>query len=402
MPDNIRYILNGKVITPSRIIENGGLRMAGGEITHVFSGKGPMDYYDEAGAAVIDVKGDYVCPGFIDLHLHGGGGADFMDGTVEAIDTVCKAHAKGGSTSILATTLTSSDADLRSALEAFRKAEERHCPLPGSRPFGIHMEGPYFCDAQRGAQDPRYLKNPSPDHYEPLLEEYPEILRVSAAPELPGALELGRRLRLRGILASAGHTDATFEQIEEALDAGYTHMTHLYSGMSGVRRIMARRVAGAVEAGLLLDSLTVEIIADGVHLPPSLLRLIYKCKGPSKIALITDALRAAGMPEGEYKLGSSEDGQKIIVDEGVAWLPDRTAFAGSVALANRLVRNMVELAGAPLKEAVEMMSLTPARIIGMDSVTGSLDPGKRADVVILDDKLDVRMTIVAGTTVYEA
>lgn len=402
MPDNIRYILNSKVITPSRTIENGGLRMAGGEITHVFSGKGPMDDYDEADAAVIDAKGDYVCPGFIDLHLHGGGGADFMDGTVEAIDTVCKAHAKGGSTSILATTLTSSDADLGSALEAFRKAEEKHCPLPGSRPFGIHMEGPYFCDAQRGAQDPRYLKNPSPDHYEPLLEEYPEILRVSAAPELPGALELGRRLRLRGILASAGHTDATFEQIEEALDAGYTHMTHLYSGMSGVRRIMARRVAGAVEAGLLLDSLTVEIIADGVHLPPSLLRLIYKCKGPSRIALVTDALRAAGMPEGEYKLGSSEDGQKVIVDEGVAWLPDRTAFAGSVALANRLVRNMVELAGVPLKEAVEMMSLTPARIIGIDSVAGSLDPGKRADIVILDDKLDVRMTIVAGTTVYEA
>jgi len=402
MSDNIRYILNGKVITPSRIIENGGLRMAGDEITHVFSGKGPMDDYDEAGAAVIDAKGNYVCPGFIDLHLHGGGGADFMDGTVEAKDTVCKAHAKGGSTSILATTLTSSDADLRSALEAFRKAEERHYPLPGSRPFGIHMEGPYFCDAQRGAQDPRYLKNPSPDHYEPLLEEYPEILRVSAAPELPGALELGRRLCIRGILASAGHTDATFEQIEEALDAGYTHMTHLYSGMSGVRRIMARRVAGAVEAGLLLDSLTVEIIADGVHLPPSLLRLIYKCKGPSKIALVTDALRAAGMPEGEYKLGSSEDGQKVIVDEGVAWLPDRTAFAGSVALANRLVRNMVELAGAPLKEAIEMMSLTPARIIGMDSVAGSLDPGKRADVVILDDRLDVRMTIVAGATVYEA
>lgn len=401
MTNKIKYILNGRVVTPARIIGNGGLRMAGGEITHVFPGKGPMDDLNEAGAPIIDAKGAYVCPGFIDLHLHGGGGADFMDGTTDAVDTVCMAHVKGGSTSILATTLTSSDADLKSALKAFRKAEERTGPLPGSRPFGIHLEGPYFCDAQRGAQDPRYLKDPSPDHYEPLLDEYPEILRVSAAPELPGALELGRRLRLRGVLASAGHTDATFEQIEEAVDAGYTHMTHLYSGMSGVRRIRARRVAGAVEAGLLLDSLTVEIIADGVHLPPSLLRLIYKCKGPSRIALVTDALRAAGMPEGEYKLGSSDDGQKVIVDEGVAWLPDRSAFAGSVALANRLVRNMVELAGAPLREAVKMMSLTPARIIGIDSVAGSLDPGKRADIVLLDDRLDVKMTIVEGATVYE-
>ena len=225
---------------------------------------------------------------------------------------------------------------------------------------------------------------------------------MSAAPELPGALELGRELRSRGILASIAHTDATYEQVLVAMEAGFSHMTHLYSGMSGVHRVRAYRVAGAVEAGLLLDDLTVEVIADGRHLPAALLRLIYKCKGPERIALCTDAIRAAGMPDGEYIMGSASHGRPIIVDEGVAWLPDRTAFAGSVAQTNWLVRNMVSLAGASLSDAVKMASLTPARILGIDSIKGSIDRGKDADIVVFDDEINIRLTMVNGSIVYEA
>lgn len=423
MSAQVLYIINGRLITPFRLIGRGGLRIEDGIITHVFSGGGLLDGLGDTAATayggavgpagtdatgpavrIIDVAGRYISPGFVDLHLHGGGGADIMDGTVAALDTISSTHAAGGSTSIYPSTLTSSDADLHAALAAFRAAavSARWSRPRGARIAGVHLEGPYFSDAQRGAQDQRYLRNPSPDHYTPILDSFPEIVRVSAAPELPGGAELGRELRRRGLLASVAHTDASFEQVVEAMEAGYSHITHLYSGMSGVRRARAMRVAGAVEAGLFFDSLTVEIIADGMHLPPSLLRLVFKCKGPGRIALVTDAMRAAGMPDGEYLMGSASDGQRMIVDEGVAWLPDRSAFGGSVALANRLVRTMVEQAGVGMCDAVAMASATPARIIGAWNSIGSLDVGKRGDVAVFDDAVNIKHTIVGGEIVFTA
>jgi N-acetylglucosamine-6-phosphate deacetylase len=411
MTARVLYVLNGRLITPHRLIGRGGLRIEDGIITHVFAGNGPLDDFGETagsvdpGLRIIDAAGRYISPGFVDLHLHGGGGADIMDGTVEAINTISATHAAGGSTSIYPSTLTSSDSDLQAALNAFRAAatQTQASSRPrGARLAGVHLEGPYFGDAQRGAQDPRYLRSPEPEHYMPILDSFPEVARVSAAPELQGGAELGRELRRRGVLASIAHTDASFEQVVEAMEAGYSHVTHLYSGMSGVRRFRARRVAGAVEAGLFFDSLTVEIIADGMHLPPSLLRLVFKCKGPDRIALVTDAMRAAGMPDGEYLMGSTTDGQRVIVDEGVAWLPDRFAFAGSVALTNRLVRTMVEQAGVSVCDAVTMASATPARIIGAWQSIGSLDVGKRGDVVVFDDAINVKHTIVGGEVVFTA
>jgi N-acetylglucosamine-6-phosphate deacetylase len=187
-----------------------------------------------------------------------------------------------------------------------------------------------------------------------------------------------------------------------AVEVGYSHVTHLYSGMSGVHRARAYRIAGTIESGLLLDELTVEIIADGKHLPASLLKLIYKCKGPDRIALCSDSIRAAGMADGEYTLGNPENGQITVVDEGVAWLPDRTAFAGSVATANLLVRNMVNLAGVHLLDAVKMATLTPARILKIDDVKGSIDKDKDADIVVFDEDINIRMTIVEGEIVYQA
>lgn len=399
-------LVNGRVITPERIIAKAGVLVQGMKIAAILRDGDPLPQ----GCRVIDTRDGFIAPGFIDLHLHGGGGADLMDGTVEAILQMVAAHARTGTTAMVPSTLCCSMEDLRQTLANFKEAQARQvhyaCQTPyvhqaaGATLLGIHLEGPYFSPAQKGAQDPRYIKNPDPAEYLAILDSSPEVIRVSAACELPGALELGRELRRRGILAAIGHSDATFDEVVAAVEAGYSHVTHLYSGMSGVRRINAYRVAGLIEAGLLLDALTVEIIADGRHLPTSLLKLIYKCKGPDRIVLITDAMRGAGMPEGEYILGGLRDGQKVIVEEGVAKLPDRSAFAGSVATANLLVKNMVELAEVPLPDAVKMMTSTPARILGVWDRKGGLDPGKDADIVVFNESFTVSLTAVEGRIVY--
>lgn len=391
------YLINGTTITPYRVLPSSGLLIEGSKIKDLF----PMDsFHPHSGAKILDVKGAYIAPGFIDMHLHGGGGADVMDGTPEAFAAITEAHAKGGTTSIVPTTLTSSMRDLKRAIAAFEEAGK--VKISGSRLLGLHLEGPYFAPSQRGAQDIRFIKDPVREEYLSMLDSSSSIIRVSAAPELPGGLELGRELRRRGILASIGHTDASYDEVLMAVEAGYSHVTHLYSGMSGVHRARAYRIAGVIESGLLLDDLTVEIIADGKHLPASLLKLIYNCKGPDRIALCSDSIRAAGMAEGEFVLGNPEDGQITVVDEGVAWLPDRTAFAGSVATANLLVRNMVNLAGVHLLDAVKMATLTPARILKIDDVKGSIDKDKDADIVVFDEDINIRMTIVEGEIVYQA
>ena len=390
-------LVNGTIMTPHRVLPNSGLLIEGSKIKHIF----PMDsLHLHKSGKIVDVKGAYIAPGFVDMHLHGGGGADVMDGTPEAFATIAKIHAKGGATSIVPSTTTGSIQGLKRAIAAFEEA--RKMENNGSTLLGLHLEGPYFAPSQKGAQDIRFIKDPVKEEYLSILDSSSSILRVSAAPELPGSLELGRELRRRGILASIGHSDASYDEVLLAIEAGYSHITHLYSGMSGVHRVRAYRIAGAIESGLLLDDLTVEIIADGKHLPASLLKLICKCKGPERIALCSDSVRAAGMPEGEYILGNSEDGQITVVDEGVAWLPDRTAFAGSVATANLLVRNMISLAGASLEDAVKMATLTPARILKIDDVKGSIDKGKDADIVVFDEDINVRMTIVEGKLVYRA
>src|SRR6056297_2157532 len=343
------YLLNGVIITPSQVLENSGIYIKGKYIEEIFN---MDDYQIPEGSNVIDVEGAIITPGFIDIHLHGGGGADVMDGTVQSYKKISEVHARAGTTSLLPTTLTSSDEDLLKTLEVFSQVKQEN--YQGAKLLGMHLEGPYFANAQRGAQDPEYIKCPDREQYMSILENNKDILRVSAAPELPGGLELGRELRRRGILASIGHSDATYKEVLKAIDAGYTHVTHLYSGMSGVKRVNCYRVAGIIETGLLIDDLTVEIIADGKHLPASLLQLIYKNKGSNNIALCSDAISAAGMPEGEYLLGG-ENGQKILVEEGVAWLADKSAFAGSVSTGITLIKTMVELAKVSMEEAVKMM-----------------------------------------------
>jgi N-acetylglucosamine-6-phosphate deacetylase len=265
----------------------------------------------------------------------------------------------------------------------------------------MHLEGPYFSMNQRGAQDPRYIRNPDPKEYVPLLTQFPSIKRWSAAPELNGALAFAEFVRSKGVLVALAHTDAIYEEVLQGFEKGFTHATHLYSAMSGVTRRGTARYAGAIESAFLIDEMTVEIIADGVHLPPPLLKLVYKIKGADRIALITDAMRGAGMPPGESILGSRHNGLRVIVEDGVAKLPDRSAFAGSVATADRLVRNMIQLADVPLCDAVRMMTSTPAAIMGVADRKGVLTPGKDADIVLFDEQINVQLTMVGGKIIYK-
>jgi len=315
----------------------------------------------------------------------------------------CRTHLCHGTTSIVPTTLASRIEDLLSVLAIIATVrEERSVTQDLPEILGIHVEGPYFPPEQKGAQDPRFLKDPDPDEYGRILDSCPSIVRWTVAPELPGALAMGRELARRGVVASIGHSNAVYEQVVEACSNGYSLVTHLYNGMSRLVRRSAIMYPGVVESALLLDELSVEVIADGMHLPRSLLELVFKVKGPDRICLVSDSMRAAGSDVAESVLGSLTNGTRVIVQDGVAWLPDRSFFAGSVATAERLVRTMRSVRGVSLPQAVRMMTLTPARIMGVHARKGSLEPGKDADIVLLDDDLSVRLVMVRGRIVVNA
>lgn len=386
-------IYNGRILTPYRIITGGTVLVSGDTIMAVSEGD-----IEVADALEIDAQGKYIAPGFIDLHIHGGGGHDFMDGSETAFLKIAETHAKYGTTAMVPTTLTSEKEDLLHTLVLYEQANKKN--TAGAQFLGVHLEGPYFAMNQRGAQDPRYIRDPDPEEYKDILFRSDAIKRWSAAPELKGAIAFGQYVRSKGILAAVAHTDAHYEEVLEAFENGYTLATHLYSGMSGVTRRNAFRYAGVIESAYIIDEMDVEIIADGVHLPPPLLKLVYKIKGAARTALITDAMRAAGMPPGRSILGSRHNGLEVIVEDNVAKLPDRSSFAGSVATADRLVRNMISLADVPLPDAVRMITNTPARIMGVEDKKGSLVAGKDADIVIFDENINIETTIVKGKVVY--
>ncbi len=383
----VTNIINGRIIAGDAILE-GVLVLKDGIIQGINRRKSP-------GATVIDAEGRYVAPGFIDIHTHGAGGADFMDGTVEAYQTATRMHASHGTTLLFPTTCTSSNELLFDSFETYRKAQA-YCH-DGAVMGGLHLEGPYFAPEQAGAQDPAYLRSPKPEDYEEILEKGGDILkRWSFAPELDGSPAFAAALKARGILASIGHTNATFEECDAAYRSGAEHMTHFFSCMSTVTRRNAYRIAGVVEYGYFQDGMSIEIIADGVHVPKSLLQLVLKIKGVDRIALVTDSMRAAGMPEGKSILGGLAEGREVIVEDGVAKMPDRSCFAGSVATTDRLVRTMVKIAGCSITDAVKMMTLNPARFMGLDARKGTIAPGKDADIVIFDDDIRVSDVLIAG------
>lgn len=347
----------------------------------------------------IDLRGQYVSAGFIDMHVHGGGGHDFMDGTVNAFRGVGALHLKHGTTALLPTTLATAQDEL---LRCFATYQACGSGFPDSaKLIGLHLEGPYVSPTQCGALIPSYVRNPNPAEYLPLIDACPGIKRWTLAPELDGAMEMAEALRGRGIIASIGHSEATASQVRQAVQHGFSLVTHLYSAMSSVVRVGGFRHAGVVESAYLFEELSSEIIADGCHLPEELLKLAYHYIGSNRLALVTDAMRGAGETQGKSILGSLENGREVLLEDGVAKLMDRSAFAGSICTADRLVRTMVYTAGASLPDAVRMMTQTPARILGVDRRLGTIAPGYAADLVVFDHLIEVKQVWTDGEIRYE-
>lgn len=384
--------INASLLTPYRRVEGQELILDGGTLRGIFT----RDPSTDREYTLIDAGGCYLSPGFIDLHVHGGGGSDFMDCTPEAIRTISRTHAEHGTTSLLATSLSGDFNETLRFITLFENVlKEEKC----TNLAGIHLEGPYFSQNQCGAQDPKYIKAPERPEYLRILQASRRIMRWSAAPELEGIAEFASVLREHNILPSIGHSDAEYEDVVRAFEAGFRHITHFYSCMSTIKRRNGYRIPGIIESAYMLEEATVELIADGRHLPPSMLGMVYREKGADKIALVTDAMRAAGQDCEESILGSLQNGQKVLIEDGVAKLSDRTAFAGSVATTDRLLRTMAEEAGVPLLDAVRMLTSTPARIMGWRH-KGVLAAGYDADLVLFDSSFTIQSTFIQGKMVY--
>lgn len=383
--------INANIITPFRELKNGVLVVENNYITDICE-KDCCKF--QANDSIIDAKGMYLSPGFIDMHTHGAGNADFLDGSIEAVCTVCRTHMQYGTTSIMPTTLSCQDEELFANLGNIYKASQIEENMPEI--VGVHLEGPYFSPEQNMAQDSKYIKYPNAEEYENVYKHCPIIKRWSVAPELEGAYEMGRWLKKNNIIASIAHTNAVYEDMVLAVENGYTMVTHLFNAMSRLTRKNAVMSLGAAESSLALDDLTVEVIADGNHLPPSLLKMIYKIKGAENICLVTDSMRAAGVDCTESILGSISNGQRVEVADGVAYMPGRRSFGGSIATANRLVRTMHHEANVPLSDAVKMITTVPARLLGIDDRKGSLTIGKDADIILFDNDINIKLVMVKG------
>ncbi len=379
-------IKNANVVLENKILNNANVLVENGVIKTITTN-------DILADNVIDATGLYLLPGFIDLHCHGGDGFDFMDASPEEMLKLSAFHLNRGTTTLYATTLTDTYASIEASLDNYKKLYDSDNLLTLE---GVHLEGPWLSKAQCGAQEPDRICDIDKNKFEDLVKKYPFIKRVSIAPELDNAKELCLSAKEKGIVVSAGHTDTDFDTIIDFKNYGLNLLTHFYSGMRGVVRINAYRVAGAIEAGLYDDDIIVEIIADGKHLPKSLLKLIYKCKGPDRICLITDAMRACGYKDGEKSmLGKLVGGTEVIVDDGVAKLPSMDSFAGSIATFDRLIRTMGNDLGLSLVEVSKMASTTPAKVMGLTD-RGEIKEGLRADLVLLNDALEVKGVMLKG------
>lgn len=386
---NKALIKNGMVILEDRI-ERTDILIEDGKIKKI--GKIKED------CPVIDAGGLYVSPGFIDIHTHGGNGYDYMAGTLEAFVAATTLHMQHGTTSIVPTTVAS---DLEYTVQFLKKFDQikdnKEIPV---HLLGVHLEGPYLSLAQKGAIPAQYIKNPEKEEYLRLLSTSPSIIRWTIAPELEGAYELGDELYRRGINASIGHSSAEDFQVHLAVEHGFRSVTHMYSMTSGIVRKNCYRHPGINEAAYLEDELYLEAIADGHHLPDTLLRLILKNKGYDKVILVTDSMSAAGFQDGLFYLGNPEDHHQVLIKNGVGFMPDMSSFAGSVACTDQLIRTMLKI-DVPLNEAVKMLTLNPAKLLHLDKEIGSLKVGKKADIIFFDQSIDIKQVYVDGILKYK-
>lgn len=380
----LTQIVNASILTPQGWLKGGSVLIEGNKILEVANTDLAV-----VGAELIDAKGSYIVPGGVEMHVHGGGGRDFMEGSEDAFRTAVAAHMRHGTTSIFPTLSSSSMPMIRAAAATTEKLmAEDDSPV-----LGLHLEGPYFSLEMAGGQLPEYIKNPTPEEYIPLLEETHCIKRWDAAPELPGAIQFGKYIASKGVVAAIAHTRAEYEDVKAAHDNGYTHATHFYNAMPGFHKRHECHYEGTVESVYLLDDMTVEVIADGIHVPPTLLRLVYSIKGVERTSLITDALACA--------ISDSKEAfdPRVIIEDGVCKLADRSALAGSIATMDRLIRTMVQQAEIPLADACRMASESPARVMGVLDRKGTLQRGKDADILALDENLNLNAVWAMGKIV---
>ena len=381
-------LVNGRIVLPDQVLDGHALIIDGPTITAILS-----EAELPAGIERLDVDGRLISPGLVDIHTHGAVGHTFNEPAPEAFAAITAENGRNGVTSLLATTATAPIFDLTACFAFARDWMSQ--PREGAQVLGVHVEGPYFNPAQAGAQDPAHLRTPDDGSADALLACADVIRIFTFAPELPGAAELAQRLAALGIVPAAGHSNAREEEIAPVIAAGLRHVIHIWSAQSTTVREGPWRKPGLLEVSLAYPDLTVEMIADNKHLPPTLMKLAYKCIGPDRLCVISDATSGAGLPEGaHFRMGEME----YEVHDGVGMMFDRSAFAGSTTLINRMVAILIEQVGVPLPEAVRMASLTPARVIGVHDRKGSLAPGKDADVVIFDDDFTPWRVFISGRT----
>ena len=387
-----KILLRGGVLVAHELLEK-DILISNGRIEDIVERSAPTP----DGYAVIDCAGLYVSAGFVDIHQHGGGGADYMDCGDDTYLNATEMHLSHGATSVMPTLLSAdTDATLRAigSYKAAKKDGRIRCNL-----IGLHVEGPYISPYQAGAQKPEHIRSFDEAEYRRIYEASEgHIKRWSVAPEVDGAEAFARFANDNGIALSIAHSNADLDTVYRAFDMGFRHVTHLYSCTSTIVRKGGFRVPGVLEAAYLIDEMNVEIIADGCHLPHSLLSYVAKFKKNESIALITDAMRGAGQASGESFLGSRDDPLPVIIEDGVAKLCDRSAFAGSVATADRLLRNMLKC-GVPLCDAVRMLTVNPIRMMDLDLHKGRLIPGFDADICVFDGDVNVKHVICNGELV---
>ena len=379
-----KQIINGRILTPQGWLEGGSVIVEDGKIAEVSNNNFVIE-----GAEVIDAKGCDIVPGGIEMHVHGGGGRDFMEGDEEAFRVAIDAHMQYGTTSIFPTLSSSTVPMIEKACETCTKLMAE----PDSPVLGLHLEGPYFNPKQAGAQIPEWIKAPVKEEYEYLLEKWPCLKRWDEAPELEGSHEFIKCCREHGVLPSIGHTRAKYDEVAAANELGMTHATHFYNAMPVVYKNREFKEMGTVESIFALENMTVEMIADGIHVPPMMLRMIYQIKGVERTALITDALACTASKD------DTAFDPRVVLEDGVCKLADRSALAGSIATVDRLVRTCVQQAGIPMEDACRMISETPAKIMGVYDRKGSLEKGKDADIIFFDKDQELTFVMQMGRIV---
>lgn len=381
----LTQIINGQILTPQGWLNDGSVLISDGKILEITNSDLAV-----IGAKVIDAKGMYIVPGFVAMHVHGGGGYDYKQATAEAFEAATKAHLNHGATTIFPTISSSSFATLKQAVSVCEtKMKEK-----GSTILGLHIEGPYLNPKMAGNLFAEDIKGIDKAEYTELIESTDCIKRWDISPELEGAHEFAQYTRSKGIMTAITHTEAEYDDIKAAYASGFTHAAHFYNAMPGFHKRREYKYEGTVESVYLMDNMTVEVIADGRHLPSTIIRLVYKIKGVERTCLVTDALAYAACKNPDVD-------PRFVIEDGVCKLADHSSLAGSLATMDKLIQTVVK-AGIPFSDAVRMASETPAKLIGVDDRKGSLQKGKDADILIFDRNLNLRAVWSMGNLVEEA